>query len=384
MLSNENSAVLDKVWAGFSRASQSNPGAVLDFINSLLFIKQLDETQAEKGKMSALSGKPMENPTFTKDQQDLRWRSFHYLEQDSLFKLFFQENGVLDFAKSLPEYSILKKFNKEDKSFIPSHFLLAETISLINQLQVRDNTLRGDMIKYLLQKSEITKKTSQPELRRVVHEPLHVTTPPQWVQSFRKVKLSSRFYKAFLFLFLIAFAITVIYISRDKPAAPVSEDNVPGLTKNTIEKDTLLMPAPENKKGEVNGEAKRTPEINAEKVSPAEDSVVAALTKKAAERTAQERATTKEPMDEARDKEPIANKTAGKIIGQYKILDKAYFHDKPDKSTRRNAFLLHWNNSYATLKALEEKNGFIYVVFRNHQNQTSKGWLLKKDLKPVE
>ena len=73
-----------------------------------------------------------------------------------------------------------------------------------------------------------------------------------------------------------------------------------------------------------------------------------------------------------------------RVNGLYKILDKAYFHNDPDESTRRNAFVIHWNNSYATIKALDEKNDFVYTVFKNHLGQTSKGWLRKKDLKPVD
>ena len=85
-------------------------------------------------------------------------------------------------------------------------------------------------------------------------------------------------------------------------------------------------------------------------------------------------------------KQPIAKSTdqsKAETTGFYKIITKAYFHNKPDEATRRNAFLVHWNNSYAKLKALDEKNGFIYVVFHNHLNQTSKGWLRKKDLEPI-
>jgi len=64
----------------------------------------------------------------------------------------------------------------------------------------------------------------------------------------------------------------------------------------------------------------------------------------------------------------------------YKVISKAYFYNEPDESTRRAAFVNHWNNSYATIKPIDEKNGFIYVVFQNHLGQTSKGWLRKKDL----
>jgi DNA gyrase/topoisomerase IV subunit A len=67
----------------------------------------------------------------------------------------------------------------------------------------------------------------------------------------------------------------------------------------------------------------------------------------------------------------------------YKVKTKAYFHNNADNNTRRKAFIVHWNNTYATLKPLDEKNGFIYVVFTNHLGQTSKGWLNKNDLYSV-
>lgn len=70
-------------------------------------------------------------------------------------------------------------------------------------------------------------------------------------------------------------------------------------------------------------------------------------------------------------------------FGLYKVKTKAYLYNAPDSSTRRNAFIVHWNNSYATLKALDDKKGFIYVVFTNHMGQVSKGWLRKMDLYPI-
>lgn len=65
-------------------------------------------------------------------------------------------------------------------------------------------------------------------------------------------------------------------------------------------------------------------------------------------------------------------------LGEYKVKSRAYFHDQPDENTRRNAFIVHWNN--AVLKPLDDQQGFIYVVFTNHLGQTSKGWLNKNDL----
>ncbi|MDQ3279341.1 MAG: energy transducer TonB [Bacteroidota bacterium] len=73
------------------------------------------------------------------------------------------------------------------------------------------------------------------------------------------------------------------------------------------------------------------------------------------------------------------NHAAFKTTGvRYKVRGKAYFHNEPDETTRRNAFIVHWNN--AVLNPSDDKNGFIYIVFTNHLGQVSKGWLSKGDL----
>ena len=67
------------------------------------------------------------------------------------------------------------------------------------------------------------------------------------------------------------------------------------------------------------------------------------------------------------------------VIGQYKVgADRVYFYNRPDESTRRNAYLI--NSEEATINALEEKDGFVYTEFTNSRGQVSKGWLRKQDL----
>jgi eukaryotic-like serine/threonine-protein kinase len=92
-----------------------------------------------------------------------------------------------------------------------------------------------------------------------------------------------------------------------------------------------------------------------------------------------------EPVKTAEEKKEEQEETANNEIDgvtRYKVRNKAFFHDEPDAGTKRAAFIIHWNN--AVLKPLDEKNGFIYVVFTNHLGQTSKGWLSKDDLVPVK
>ena len=92
------------------------------------------------------------------------------------------------------------------------------------------------------------------------------------------------------------------------------------------------------------------------------------------------------PLNNAKNRtdEPDTNVNVTADSKSYKVKSKAYFYNQPDGSTRRNAFITHWDNRYATLKALNDKDGFVYVVFTNYQGQVSKGWLLKSDLSPVE
>ncbi|GAB2683794.1 hypothetical protein GCM10027037_00990 [Mucilaginibacter koreensis] len=60
----------------------------------------------------------------------------------------------------------------------------------------------------------------------------------------------------------------------------------------------------------------------------------------------------------------------------------AYFHNKPEPESRRKANINIWNN--ARITALDDQNGYIYVVYKNEQGQISRGWLDKSDLKLME
>ncbi|HEX2535811.1 MAG TPA: serine/threonine-protein kinase, partial [Chitinophagaceae bacterium] len=89
------------------------------------------------------------------------------------------------------------------------------------------------------------------------------------------------------------------------------------------------------------------------------------------------------------EEEPDPRQTAAQeapkkrsVIGQYKVIaSRAYFHNEPDESTRRSAYL---TPSGDVVNAMEEQNNFIYTEFTNSRGQTSKGWVRKQDLMTVE
>lgn len=82
---------------------------------------------------------------------------------------------------------------------------------------------------------------------------------------------------------------------------------------------------------------------------------------------------TEEPVNEA---EP--GRTSGAVAGaKYKVGSTAYFHDRPEETSRRNAYL---TVNEEVITALDEQGDFIYVVFTNNNGQTSRGWIPKKNL----
>lgn len=83
----------------------------------------------------------------------------------------------------------------------------------------------------------------------------------------------------------------------------------------------------------------------------------------------------------ASDKTTAVKTAPKKEFGKYKVIaSRAYFHNKPDPATRRAAYLIPSNE---VIQALDEEGTFIYTEFTNSSGESSKGWVLKKDLQPL-
>ena len=65
---------------------------------------------------------------------------------------------------------------------------------------------------------------------------------------------------------------------------------------------------------------------------------------------------------------------------KYVVVTRAYFYSTPDSSSRRDIYINRYSNTILT--PIDEKNGFVYVVYINKRGESTKGWLKKKDLRP--
>jgi eukaryotic-like serine/threonine-protein kinase len=70
------------------------------------------------------------------------------------------------------------------------------------------------------------------------------------------------------------------------------------------------------------------------------------------------------------------------VIARYRVSSKANFYSSADENTMRGVFISQGDDKI--VGALEDRNGFIYVVYTNDLGYTSKGWLSKKDLTKVD
>ncbi len=67
---------------------------------------------------------------------------------------------------------------------------------------------------------------------------------------------------------------------------------------------------------------------------------------------------------------------------RYTVVNKTYFHSAPDSSKRKSFYLQPRQD--LVLIPTQEENGFVYVVYTNKKGESTRGWLAKKDLEPVD
>ena len=67
-----------------------------------------------------------------------------------------------------------------------------------------------------------------------------------------------------------------------------------------------------------------------------------------------------------------------KVINDFFVVnsDRAYFHNYPDVSSRRNAYLVKGEHG----NVIESRNGFVYIIFENSRSQITKGWISIEDI----
>lgn len=143
---------VDRIWDAFWSGGISNPLEVIEQMTYLLFIKRLDEIHSVREKKAARLGKPIEEPVFSPEQQNLRWSVFKQLgDAATLYDVV--ANQVFPFIKTLGEADSTYATHMKDARFtIPSPALLAKVVDMLDAIPMDDRDTKGDLYEYMLGK----------------------------------------------------------------------------------------------------------------------------------------------------------------------------------------------------------------------------------------
>ena len=143
---------VDRIWDAFWSGGISNPLEVIEQMTYLLFIKRLDEIHSVREKKAARLGKPIEEPVFSPEQQNLRWSVFKQLgDAATLYDVV--ANQVFPFIKTLGEADSTYATHMKDARFtIPSPALLAKVVDMLDAIPMEDRDTKGDLYEYMLGK----------------------------------------------------------------------------------------------------------------------------------------------------------------------------------------------------------------------------------------
>ncbi|WP_020558915.1 type I restriction-modification system subunit M [Thiofilum flexile] len=159
MITGELRSKVDKIWDTMWSGGVSNPLSVIEQMTYLLFIKRLDELQTLKERKASRTGKPIEDPIFTPEQDALRWSRFRDNAPEQMFVTV--RDGVFPFIKQLGDKpqgdteaanSTYAHHMKDALFSMPSPRVLSNVVDQLDKIDMSDADTKGDLYEYMLGK----------------------------------------------------------------------------------------------------------------------------------------------------------------------------------------------------------------------------------------
>ena len=156
MITGELKSKIDRIWDAMWSGGISNPLSVIEQLTYLLFVKELDELHTRKERKAARTDKPIEEPMFAADQDDLRWSRFKELAPEQMFETV--RDRVFPFIKSLghagdSEEGSTYSHHMQDALFMmPAARVLANVVDQLDDIDMADRDTKGDLYEYMLGK----------------------------------------------------------------------------------------------------------------------------------------------------------------------------------------------------------------------------------------
>ena len=155
MITGELKSKVDAIWDTMWSGGVSNPLSVIEQLTYLLFIKRLDELHTLKERKAARTGKPVEDPIFSKKRDHIRWSRFKESAPEQMFHTVKDE--VFPFIKSLgatgdDEGTTYSHHMKDALFLMPTPRVLANVVDKLDGIDMADRDTKGDLYEYMLGK----------------------------------------------------------------------------------------------------------------------------------------------------------------------------------------------------------------------------------------
>jgi type I restriction enzyme M protein len=158
MITGELKSKVDRIWDTMWSGGISNPLSVIEQLTYLLFIKRLDELHTLAERKATRTGKPIEDPVFTPDQDGLRWSRFKETAPEAMFETM--RDQVFPFIKTLGQNG--KDGDERDSTYthhmkdalfmMPTARVLANVVDQLDGIDMADSDTKGDLYEYMLGK----------------------------------------------------------------------------------------------------------------------------------------------------------------------------------------------------------------------------------------
>jgi type I restriction enzyme M protein len=138
----------DKLWA----AGVTNPITYVEQISYLVFLKMLDEMEADREREARLSKRPFK-PMFAGKNEPYRWSEWTQItDTTKLYK--FVRDDVFDFMRGLGNREDVRRFFADAQLQIPDGHTLRDCLDLFRDFSLSDldTDIKGDLYENLLQR----------------------------------------------------------------------------------------------------------------------------------------------------------------------------------------------------------------------------------------
>ena len=165
MITGEMKNKVDSIWDTIWTGGITSPITVLEQITYLMFMKLLDDNQLKAEANANVLGVPLKNKVFGEgicvisdnprvetDYKNLRWNVFHNFEPGEMLTNI--QTYVFPFIKTIGEGkdTAFSRYMKDTVFLIPTAKVLAKVVDGIDDMDMNNKDIMGDVYEYLLGK----------------------------------------------------------------------------------------------------------------------------------------------------------------------------------------------------------------------------------------